>query len=93
MFKKYYQIIPLSELDQDLSDTGEEMRRIESEADYYYLLKRLNPRQRQIIELLRAGYNQKETAKELKISEKTVQREMSVLRKKVSIINNGGVNN
>ena len=71
---------------KDYSDEGLEKEKIESEANLFWLLKRLKPRQREIIELKMAGYNQKEIADKLKLSEKTIQREMSVLRGLISIM-------
>ena len=71
---------------KDFSDNNWEKEKMESEANLFWILKRLKPRQREIIELKMAGYNQKEIADKLKLSEKTIQREMSVLRGLISIM-------
>jgi len=71
---------------KDFSDNNWGKEKMESEANLFWLLKRLKPRQREIIELKMAGYNQKEIADKLKLSEKTIQREMSVLRGLISIM-------
>jgi len=71
---------------KDFSDNNWEKEKMESEANLFWLLKRLKPRQKEIIELKMAGYNQKEIADKLKLSEKTIQREMSVLRGLISIM-------
>jgi len=71
---------------KDFSDNNWGKEKMESEANLFWLLKRLKPRQKEIVELKMAGYNQKEIADKLKLSEKTIQREMSVLRGLISIM-------
>lgn len=71
---------------KDFSDNNWGKEKMESEANLFWILKRLKPRQKEIIELKMAGYNQKEIADKLKLSEKTIQREMSVLRGLISIM-------
>ena len=71
---------------KNFSDNNWGKEKMESEANLFWLLKRLKPRQKEIIELKMAGYNQKEIADKLKLSEKTIQREMSVLRGLISIM-------
>ena len=66
---------------KEFSDGGFGAEKIESEIDYHYLLKRLSKRQRSVIELKLEGRSQKEIAEKLGISERTIEREMSALRK------------
>jgi len=66
---------------KDYSDESSGAKKIESGINYQLLLKRLSKRQRKIIELKLSGYLQKEIAIKLKLSERTIRREMSALRK------------
>ena len=68
------------ELPEEISDGGSAMREIEAEADTYYLLKKLPPRQKEVVELLLIGYKYHEIADRLGISKGSVQKHIERAR-------------
>lgn len=72
-------VLPIQE--QDLSDREAFREAIDGEVDKYYLLKKLTPRQREMVELKVAGFNQKEIAEKMGLSYRTIKSEFALLRK------------
>jgi RNA polymerase sigma factor (sigma-70 family) len=70
----------------DVSDEGAFVADIENKIDFELALKRLTDRQQQIARLSNEGYTQEEIAKKLRVHRKTIVREMSHIKKKISII-------
>jgi RNA polymerase sigma factor (sigma-70 family) len=70
----------------DFSDEGEQAKNVESKVEVELLIKRFTPRQREILYMKLDGYTHEEIAKKLGISKKTVDREMSLVRKQCGII-------
>ena len=86
MEQKYYQTIPISQLNNEPDDGGEFKDALEGNIDAHYLLKRLPKRQRQIVQLRSEGYNQTEIAKKLGLSRRTIVYEIAHIREQISIL-------
>jgi len=83
---EYYQTIPISQLSEDIASEDDLSADIQDKVDTHYLLKKLTPRQQKIVKLKDEGYNNIEIAGKLKLNERTIRREMSVLKRQISII-------
>lgn len=65
-------VVSLDELKEqgiEISDNGESIKEIEDRVDVELVMKRLTPRQREVIQLRMDGYTYKEIAEKMGISE------------------------
>ena len=68
----------------DFSDEGEQAATIESNVNTYYLLKRLPPRQRQVVKLRMEGLSFKQIAVEMNIEISTAYYYKKLAKRKLS---------
>ena len=69
---------------KNIGDKGEQAEELNSKMNAEAILKQLTPQQRKIAKLLERGYNQREIAEKLKISQQAVQQLLSRTRCKLS---------
>ncbi len=68
------------ETEKDYGDSGQGSRQIELQARVSLMMDRLNPLQRKIIKMIDSGYKTREIKKELRVSQKTIQETIRVVR-------------
>ena len=69
------------ELPEEVSDNGRGAEEIETEANVYWLLKRLPEQERSVVELYYQGYTQREIAQKLGTNQMKISRTLKCLRK------------
>jgi RNA polymerase sigma-70 factor (ECF subfamily) len=62
----------------DISDEGEQAREIERDIDTFLALKRLPPKQREVMQMRMDGYSYEEIAEKMGISPRTVQKHIEL---------------
>ena len=68
------------ELPDQISDNGKGAEEIETEANLYWLLKRLPKKERRVVEFYIQGYTQQEIAEKLGTNQMKISRMLKCLR-------------